>query len=63
MPRRDEEWHLEALHIPEAHALTTGFGVIIGLVDSGVDVTNPDLAGQVLPGASARAAPATVTPT
>ena len=37
-----ERWHLEALH-----AASTGRGVVIALVDSGVDMDQPDLAGRV----------------
>jgi len=40
-----------ALNMPAAWDVTTGSpDVIIGIVDSGVDATHPDLAGAVLPG-------------
>ena len=34
-------------HIDELHAVSTGRGIRIAIVDSGVDAENPDLAGQV----------------
>lgn len=47
---RDQQWHLDALHINEAHAITKGRGVTVGVVDTGVDATHPDLSGTVVPG-------------
>lgn len=49
---RDQQWHLDALAVPKAHEYSRGRGVVVAVVDSGVDVTVPDLAGgAVLPGA------------
>ncbi|MBB5806704.1 type VII secretion-associated serine protease mycosin [Saccharothrix ecbatanensis] len=46
----EQQWHLAALGVPDAHAITRGDGVVVAVVDSGVDGTAPDLAGALLPG-------------
>lgn len=47
---RDAQWHLPALDIPTAHRISTGEGVTVGIVDSGVDAQHPDLVDAVQPG-------------
>jgi subtilisin family serine protease len=47
---RQQQWHLDALRIPEVQKVTQGAGVIVGLIDGGVYAQHPDLAGQILPG-------------
>jgi type VII secretion-associated serine protease mycosin len=49
-PVRDAQWHLETLSVAEAHEATRGAGVIVAVIDSGVDADHPDLRGSVLPG-------------
>jgi subtilisin family serine protease len=42
-----EQYSLEKLRLPQAHALATGNKVLIAIIDSGVDTSHPELAGMV----------------
>jgi type VII secretion-associated serine protease mycosin len=47
---RREQWQLTELRAETAWRYATGHGVVVGVLDSGVDAKHPDLIGQVLPG-------------
>jgi len=42
------QYALAKLHLPEAHLLARGTDVAIAVIDSGIDVTHPELAGAVI---------------
>lgn len=47
---RDRQWGLTSLRAEEAWGTTKGDGITVAVLDTGVDPTQPDLAGQVLEG-------------
>jgi len=42
-----QQWNLTQVGAPAAWAHSTGAGVVIGVVDTGVDATHPDLVGKI----------------
>jgi subtilisin family serine protease len=53
-PLSYRQWDMDQIHAPQARAINAGSdSVLVGVLDSGIDITHPDLAGQVNTGASA----------
>lgn len=48
-PLRAEQWGLDRLAAEPTWTRTTGRGVVVAVIDTGVQSDHPDLAGQVLP--------------
>ena len=49
-PLRSQQWALDRVPFEGAWNVTRGRGVIVAIVDSGVEANHQDLAGSVLPG-------------
>ncbi|MBE1876355.1 S8 family serine peptidase [Myceligenerans sp. TRM 65318] len=47
-PRESEQWDMSLIQADAAHEITDGSpGVVVGILDSGIEADHPDLAGQV----------------
>ncbi len=49
-PLRPRQWALDVMRAERAWERATGRGIIIGIVDTGMDGTHPELKGKQLPG-------------
>ncbi|MER6157233.1 type VII secretion-associated serine protease mycosin [Streptomyces sp. NPDC001868] len=47
---REQQWFLDAMKAEQMWQTSTGAGITVAVIDSGVNAANPDLKGRVLPG-------------
>src|SRR3954471_1412800 len=52
-PLRARQWNLDLIEADAAHAVSTGAGATVAVIDSGVQADPPDLAGRIGPGYAA----------
>ncbi len=45
---RDHEWNRDAVNADLANTVATGAGVIVAVIDSGVDIDHPEFAGRIV---------------
>jgi serine protease len=55
---QQRQWNLDQVRAPTAWTRSTGAGVTIAIIDSGVDLGHPDLAGKLVPGVTTFGCPA-----
>ncbi|WP_327234203.1 S8 family serine peptidase [Streptomyces sp. NBC_01317] len=51
--QRSKQWYLDAMHAEDMWKVTTGEGIKVAVIDSGVNPSTPSLKGQVLKGVDA----------
>ncbi|WP_159768604.1 type VII secretion-associated serine protease mycosin [Streptomyces sp. HM190] len=47
---REQQWFLDAMQAEQMWRTSTGKGITVAVIDTGVDPTNPDLKGRILAG-------------
>ncbi len=56
-PLRSEQWGLDQVKAEQAWAKSRGTGVVVAVVDSGVDLSHPDLKANLVPGITTTGCP------
>lgn len=51
-PLRSKQWGLDQIHAEQAWPTSNGTGSVVAVVDTGVDLSHPDLQGQLVAGAT-----------
>ena len=51
-PLRPQQWGLDQVHAEAAWPTSTGAGAVVAVVDTGVDLSHPDLQGNLVAGAT-----------
>ncbi|MEU5722099.1 S8 family serine peptidase [Micromonospora sp. NPDC047738] len=47
-PMYGQQWDMDMIHVPQAHAVNSGnSNVVVGVLDSGISSSHPDLASQI----------------
>ena len=49
-PSYPNQWHLPMIQGPDAWSNALGSGIVVGVLDSGIDASHPDLSGQLVGG-------------
>jgi subtilisin family serine protease len=49
-PGWSQQWHLRTIHADKAWTKSKGAGIIVAVVDTGVDLSHPDLQGRIFGG-------------
>lgn len=52
-PLMSKQWHLNTINAKTAWKVTEGEGIVVAVVDTGVDLTHPDLKDNIVPGYNA----------
>jgi subtilisin family serine protease len=49
-PMREAQWGLDNINAVKAWPVSTGKGVVVAVIDTGIDLGHPDLRGRLVPG-------------